>query len=44
VALIYSYLPIAMLRRYRASKGRPTADVLKRVADKELAGAASPKQ
>ena len=38
VALIYSYLPIAILRRYRASKGRPTADVLKRVADKELGG------
>src|SRR5579859_5678809 len=43
VALLYSYVPIGMLRKYRASKGRATADVLapKQAADKGLAAAAS---
>ncbi len=46
VALIYSYLPIGILRKYRASKGRATADALapKRAAEKELVAAASQKQ
>ena len=43
VALLYSYVPIGMLRKYRASKGRATADALapKQAADKGLAAAAS---
>jgi hypothetical protein len=45
VALIYSYLPIGILRKYRASKGRATADALepRHAAEKELV-AASQKQ
>jgi hypothetical protein len=45
VALIYSYLPIGILRKYRASKGRASADALapKHAAEKELV-AASQKQ
>jgi hypothetical protein len=40
VALVYSYLPIGILRRYRASKGRELAVVApKPVAEKELVGA-----
>jgi hypothetical protein len=40
VALVYSYLPIGILRKYRASKGRDIAVVPpKPVAEKELVGA-----
>jgi len=42
VALIYSYLPIEVLRKYRASKGRAVAQPPEPVADKQLVGA-SPK-
>jgi hypothetical protein len=44
VALVYSYLPLGLLRRYRASKGR-TAEALpeKQVAEEELVAAASQK-
>jgi hypothetical protein len=41
VALVYSYLPIGILRKYRASKERAAADVPspKPVTEKELVGA-----
>lgn len=41
VALVYSYLPIGLLRKYRASKGRPAPEPVaaKRVAESELVGA-----
>jgi hypothetical protein len=46
VALIYSYLPIGILRKYRASKGRASADALapKHAAENELVTTASQKQ
>jgi hypothetical protein len=42
VALVYSYLPIGLLRKYRASKGRTAPEPVaeKRVTEKELVGAA----
>jgi hypothetical protein len=41
VALLYSYLPIGILRKYRASKGRAAAEAPapKPVTEKELVGA-----
>ncbi|HTS38228.1 MAG TPA: sulfotransferase [Candidatus Solibacter sp.] len=41
VALVYSYLPIGVLRKYRASRERPVSDsrARKPIAEKELVGA-----
>jgi hypothetical protein len=39
VALVYSYLPIGILRKYRASKGRSVAVVPSKPAEQELVGA-----
>lgn len=40
VALVYSYAPLGLLRKYRASKGHPSVPVAaKPVAEKELVGA-----
>lgn len=39
VALVYSYLPIGILRKYRASKGRPVAVVPSKADEQELVGA-----
>jgi hypothetical protein len=46
VALVYCYLPIGILRKYRASKGGAAAAAVapRRVAEKELVAAASQKQ
>ena len=44
VALVYSYLPLGLLRRYRASKGRTAEPVpQKRMAEEELVAATSQK-
>jgi hypothetical protein len=39
VALVYCYLPIGILRKYRASKGRDIAPVPPKPAEQELVGA-----
>lgn len=41
VALVYSYLPIGILKKYRASKERPVSEARARkpIAEKELVGA-----
>lgn len=39
VALVYSYLPIGVLRKYRAAKRRPAVPSTRPVPDKELVGA-----
>lgn len=46
VALLYCYLPLDLLRKYRARKGRATADALTSnhgISEKELVGAAENK-